>query len=60
MAKYELYRSQSGDWRWRLKASNGEVVASGEGYVTKHGARRGIEAHRRAAATLQVRQVAAP
>jgi len=29
--KFELYRSSS-EWRWRLRAANGEIVASGEGY----------------------------
>jgi uncharacterized protein len=24
-----------GDWRWRLKAANGEVVASGDGYASR-------------------------
>lgn len=55
MARYELYRAHEwADWRWRLKSGNGEIIASGEGYVTKHGARRGIDAHRRAACTERV------
>jgi len=28
---YEMYRSGY-EWRWRLRASNGEIIASGEGY----------------------------
>lgn len=59
MARYELYRAESGDWRWRLKSGNGEVIASGEGYATKHGARRGIDAHRRAACTERVIELTA-
>lgn len=32
--KFEMYKS--GDqWRWRLKAANGEIIASGESYTTK-------------------------
>lgn len=27
-----VYRGADGDWRWRLVATNGETVASGEGY----------------------------
>lgn len=30
---FEVYPDQEGDWRWRLRASNGEIVAdSAEGY----------------------------
>lgn len=54
MSKYEIYRDTSGDHRWRLKASNGRIVASGEGYKTRAGARAGVKAHRRAAATAKV------
>lgn len=28
---FEIYLS-SGEWRWRLKAANHEIIASGEGY----------------------------
>lgn len=27
-------------WRWRAVSSNGEIVASGEGYVTRWNAKR--------------------
>ena len=43
MAKFELYRDGRQEFRWRLKASNGEVIAeSGEGYTTKASAQNGI------------------
>jgi uncharacterized protein len=29
--RFELYRSGI-EWRWRLRAANGEIIASGEGY----------------------------
>lgn len=32
--KFEIYRSGD-EWRWRLKARNGEIIASGEGYKNK-------------------------
>lgn len=53
-SKYEWYRDAAGEFAWRLKAPNGEIVSSGEGYKTKSGAMRGIDAHRRIAATLKV------
>lgn len=57
MPKFEIYQDDSGEWRWRLKASNGEVIASGEGYKTRHGAERGTEALRRAAKLAKVVQL---
>lgn len=35
----EVYQDNAGEWRWRRKAGNGEIVAdSGEGYETEGGA----------------------
>ena len=53
MSKFEVYQSKSG-YRWRLKAGNGEIVAIGEEYSTKEGAKHGCEAVRRAAADAEV------
>lgn len=34
--KYHLYKDVQRQWRWRLKASNGQTIAvSGEGYYNK-------------------------
>lgn len=41
--RFELYEDAGGEWRWRLVAANGNIIAdSGEGYASKQGARRGI------------------
>ena len=33
MNRAEVYRDQVGRWRWRLKATNGEIIAdSGQSY----------------------------
>jgi len=33
---FELYQDKSGEWRWRRKAVNGEIVeAASEGYVNR-------------------------
>jgi len=37
----EVYKSTDG-WRWRLKGGNHEVIATGEAYKTKWGAKRGV------------------
>ena len=47
--KFEIYKDRKGEFRWRLKAGNGEIVATGESYPTKAGARKGTEAVQRAA-----------
>jgi uncharacterized protein YegP (UPF0339 family) len=41
--KFEVYQDRGGKYRFRLKASNGQVVASGEAYETKAAARKGCE-----------------
>lgn len=52
--KYEVYPDGSGRWRWRLKARNHEIIASGEGYTNKTDAVRGVETHRKLAALARV------
>jgi uncharacterized protein YegP (UPF0339 family) len=52
--KYELYRDAAGKYRFRLKASNGQVIAVGEAYETKASAVKGIESVQKNAATTTV------
>ena len=47
-AKAEIYEAKDG-WRFRIKAGNGEVVATGEAYSSRDGAVKGVEAVARAA-----------
>jgi uncharacterized protein YegP (UPF0339 family) len=56
-AKFEVYKDKSGEYRFRLKAGNGEVVATGESYPTKAGAHAGCEAVKRAAAAGSIEDV---
>jgi len=52
---FEVYRDSADEWRWRLVATNGNIIAdSGEGYSSKQGAERGIESVRRNAADADV------
>lgn len=39
-ARIDVYKDNSGEWRWHLIAGNGETIASGEGHTTKHDAAR--------------------
>ncbi|MCX2934650.1 YegP family protein [Mycobacterium sp. CVI_P3] len=41
--KFELYKDSRGEFRFRLKAGNGEIIATGESYKTETGARNGID-----------------
>ncbi|MFE6995781.1 YegP family protein [Microbacterium sp. NPDC057659] len=55
--KFELYTDKGGDWRFRLKAGNGEVIATGQGYSSKASAMNGIDSVRRNAAEAEVVEV---
>jgi hypothetical protein len=48
--KFELYQDGRGEFRFRLKAGNGEIIAVSEGYKSKAGALNGIESVRSNAA----------
>lgn len=41
--KFELWTDKGGQWRFNLKASNGQVIATSEGYSSKASALAGIE-----------------
>lgn len=52
---FEVYQDRADEWRWRLVATNGNIIAdSGEGYQSKQGAKRGIESVRKAAPRAEV------
>ncbi len=41
--KFEMYQDKAGEYRFRLKARNGEIIAVSEGYTAKAGCINGIE-----------------
>ncbi len=41
--KFEIYTDKSGEYRFRLKAKNGEIIAVSEGYKTKNSCENGID-----------------
>ena len=47
MSKFELYKDKAGEFRFRLKAGNGETILSSEGYTTKASCENGIESVRK-------------
>ena len=38
--RVDIYEDEAGAWRWRLRAGNGEIVATGESHTTERDARR--------------------
>lgn len=52
--KFELYQDKAGEYRFRLKARNGEIIAVSEGYTAKAGCKNGIESVMKNAADAQV------
>ncbi len=45
--KFEVYEDKAGEIRFRLKARNGEIIATGEGYTKKASCMNGIDSIRR-------------
>jgi uncharacterized protein YegP (UPF0339 family) len=42
MPKFEIYKDAAEKFRFRLKAPNGEIIASGEAYESKDSCKNGI------------------
>lgn len=42
-AEYECYKDKRGEFRFRLKAGNGETIFTGEGYKSKSSCTNGIK-----------------
>jgi uncharacterized protein YegP (UPF0339 family) len=40
--KFELYKDKAGEFRFRLKASYGDIIGKSEGYKAKAIAKKGI------------------
>lgn len=41
--KFEIYKDKAGEFRFRLKARNGEPILASEGYTAMAGCKNGIE-----------------
>ena len=42
--KFEIYRDKAGEFRFRLKATNGQIIAVGEGYKSLQSCKNGVAA----------------
>ena len=56
--KYEIYLDKAGEYRFRLKASNGNNILSSQGYTTKAACKNGIESIKRNAPNATVEREA--
>ena len=52
--KFEVYRDEAGQFRFRLKAPNGEIVLASEGYTAKASCEHGISSVRKNAVNALV------
>ena len=52
--KFEVYADKAGEFRFRLKARNGEIIAVSEGYKAKSSCQNGIESVRKNASNAEV------
>ena len=48
--KFEIFKDKKQEFRFRLKASNGKIIASSEGYTERTSCLNGIESVKRFAA----------
>ena len=56
--KFEIFTDKAGEFRFRLKAKNGEIIATSEGYKSKASCNNGIESVRKNAADAAVEKAA--
>lgn len=54
MAKFEIFKDTGGYYRFRFRASNGEIVAQSEAYTTDASAENGIAVIKREAPSAPV------
>lgn len=54
---FETYEDKKGGFRFRLKASNGEIIGQGESYTTKSACTNGIESVKKNSADAKIVEV---
>ena len=55
--KFEWFKDKSGKFRFRLKAANGEIIATGEAYESKEACVNGIESVKKNAPIAKIVEV---
>ena len=54
--KFEMYEDKGGEFRFRLKARNGEIIGVSEGYTAKAGCLNGIDSVKKNAAEAEIEE----
>ena len=52
--KFEMYTDKAGEFRFRLKATNGQIIATSEGYKAKASCLNGIESVKKNAPEAEI------
>ena len=52
--KFEMYEDKAGEYRFRLKARNGQIIGVSEGYTSKAGCLNGIESVKKNAPEAEI------
>ena len=55
--KFEIYTDKAGEFRFRLKAKNGEIIATSEGYKAKSGCENGIASVKKNAPEAPIEEI---
>ena len=54
--KFEIYADKAGEFRFRLKATNGQIIAVSEGYKAMAGCKNGIESVKKNASDAAIEE----
>ncbi len=60
MPKFEVFIDKSGNYRFRLKAPNGEIIAASQAYTSKAACMNGIESVKRNAPVADIIEIKDP
>ena len=54
--KFEMYKDKAGEFRFRLKAGNGQIIAVSEGYTTKASCENGVSSVQKNAPEAEIEE----
>ncbi|MFV0153706.1 YegP family protein [Empedobacter falsenii] len=54
---FEIYQDKAGEYRFRLKAKNGQIIGTSQSYETESGAKNGIASVKTNALDAEVKEV---
>ena len=54
---FEVYEDAKGEYRFRLKAANGQTIAVSEGYTTRSACLNGVESVQRSSVGAEIKEI---